>query len=65
MPTSESDVRPPRAVTMSDLLAAGAAANAVSTPPDAERPGAACPASAPSDDQGTSGPTGTAGPSGV
>lgn len=58
MPTSESDVRPPRAVTMSDLLAAGAAATAVSTPPDAERP-----ASAPSDGtepSGTPGRPGTA-----
>ncbi len=34
MPTSESEVRPPRAVTMTELLAAGAAASAVSTPPD-------------------------------
>ncbi|MCM2412294.1 hypothetical protein ACIQOF_19585 [Streptomyces sp. NPDC091265] len=41
MPTSESEVRPPRAVSMSDLLAAGAAANAVSTPPGAARPGSA------------------------
>ncbi|MFD0025298.1 hypothetical protein [Streptomyces sp. NPDC058382] len=40
MPTSESEVRPPRAVSMSELLAAGVAANAVSTPPDEERPGA-------------------------
>ncbi|MFF3172939.1 hypothetical protein ACFVQ0_09970 [Streptomyces sp. NPDC057900] len=34
MPTSESDLRPPRAVTMTELLAAGAAASAVSTPPE-------------------------------
>lgn len=41
MPTSEREVRPPRAVSMSELLAAGAAATAVSTPPGAVRPGAA------------------------
>ncbi|MCG7528787.1 hypothetical protein MHW47_30665 [Streptomyces sp. OfavH-34-F] len=35
MPTSEREARPPRAaVPMSVLLAAGAAANAVSTPPE-------------------------------
>ncbi|MFI6893475.1 hypothetical protein ACIBM4_05095 [Streptomyces sp. NPDC050256] len=34
MPTSEREVQPPpRAVSMRDLLAAGAAATAVSTPP--------------------------------
>ncbi|MER5280067.1 hypothetical protein ABT025_30625 [Streptomyces sp. NPDC002809] len=38
MPTSERDVQPPRAVSMRDLLAAGAAADAVSTPPVAPRP---------------------------
>ncbi|MFD7430882.1 hypothetical protein ACFV6Z_28110 [Streptomyces sp. NPDC059818] len=44
MPTSEHEVRqPPRAVSMRDLLAAGAAAIAVSTPPGAVRPGAAAP----------------------
>lgn len=54
MPTSESEVRPPRAVSMSELLAAGAAANAVSTPPGAVRPGAAV---APAPREGTpSGP---------
>ncbi|MCX5142295.1 MULTISPECIES: hypothetical protein [unclassified Streptomyces] len=38
MPTSEREVRPPRAVSMRDLLAAGAAATAVSTPPCGPRP---------------------------
>ncbi|MEU1347476.1 hypothetical protein ABZ438_04825 [Streptomyces sp. NPDC005786] len=34
MPTSEREAQPsPRAVSMRDLLAAGAAADAVSTPP--------------------------------
>ncbi|MYY04209.1 MULTISPECIES: hypothetical protein [unclassified Streptomyces] len=33
MPASEHEAQPPRAVSMSALLAAGAAANAVSTPP--------------------------------
>lgn len=42
MPTSEHEVRqPPRAVSMRELLAAGAAAIAVSTPPGVVRPGAA------------------------
>lgn len=44
MPTSEREVQPPRAVSMSELLAAGAAATAVSTPPGAARQGAATPA---------------------
>uniref|UniRef100_A0AAU2VP83 Uncharacterized protein n=1 Tax=Streptomyces sp. NBC_00008 TaxID=2903610 RepID=A0AAU2VP83_9ACTN len=56
MPTSESDLRPPRAVTMSELLAAGAAASAVSTPPD-EAP-------APREGEGVSSPSGTSSPSG-
>lgn len=43
MPTSERDVQPPRAVSMRDLLAAGAAADAVSTPPG-PRPRGAAPA---------------------
>ncbi|WP_199563654.1 MULTISPECIES: hypothetical protein [unclassified Streptomyces] len=39
MPTSEREARPPRAaVPMSVLLAAGAAANAVSTPPVVPQP---------------------------
>ncbi|MBO0915188.1 hypothetical protein [Streptomyces laculatispora] len=38
MPTSEREVQPPRAVSMQDLLAAGAAADAVSTPPCGVRP---------------------------
>ncbi|MFI6862780.1 hypothetical protein ACIBKZ_23275 [Streptomyces sp. NPDC050421] len=41
MPTSERDVQPPRAVSMRDLLAAGAAADAVSTPPGPRPHGAA------------------------
>ncbi|MGW0939542.1 hypothetical protein [Streptomyces sp. NPDC002666] len=42
MPTSEREVQPPpRAVSMRDLLAAGAAATAVSTPP---RPHGSAPA---------------------
>ncbi|WP_393059951.1 hypothetical protein [Streptomyces sp. LN549] len=43
MPTSERDVQPPRAVSMRDLLAAGAAADAVSTPPVEPRPRGAAP----------------------
>ncbi|WP_371603019.1 hypothetical protein OG345_15595 [Streptomyces sp. NBC_01220] len=44
MPTSEREVRtPPRAVSMRDLLAAGAAATAVSTPPG-PRPRGSAPA---------------------
>lgn len=38
MPASEHEAQPPRAVSMRDLLAAGAAANAVSTPPNQTRP---------------------------
>ncbi|MET7646844.1 hypothetical protein ABZS83_25105 [Streptomyces sp. NPDC005426] len=49
MPTSERDVQPPRAVSMKDLLAAGAAADAVSTPP-APRPRDGAPA--PSEGEG-------------
>ncbi|MFG2403414.1 hypothetical protein [Streptomyces brevispora] len=55
MPTSEREVRPPRAVTMSELLAAGAAANAVSTPPEAERPAVGCVTPRPSGTPTTSG----------
>ncbi|WP_406453770.1 hypothetical protein OG782_22850 [Streptomyces sp. NBC_00876] len=44
MPTSERDVQPPRAVSMRDLLAAGAAADAVSTPPGGLRPRPTAPA---------------------
>lgn len=36
MPASPHEAQPPRAVSMSTLLAAGAAANAVSTPPRAQ-----------------------------
>ncbi|MFD8690664.1 hypothetical protein [Streptomyces sp. NPDC059651] len=43
MPTSERDVQPPRAVSMRDLLAAGAAADAVSTPPTGPRGAAPAP----------------------
>ncbi|WP_326658547.1 hypothetical protein [Streptomyces sp. NBC_00385] len=44
MPTSEREVQPPpRAVSMRDLLAAGAAATAVSTPPGPRPHGTARP----------------------
>ncbi|MFG2675756.1 MULTISPECIES: hypothetical protein [unclassified Streptomyces] len=57
MPTSESDLRPPRAVTMTELLAAGAAASAVSTPPDEAAP-------APREGEAVSSPSGASSPSG-
>lgn len=44
MPTPERETRPPRAVSMRDLLAAGAAATAVSTPPACPPPGNRTPA---------------------
>lgn len=53
MPTSESDLRPPRAVPMTELLAAGAAASAVSTPPDE-----AAPAPREGEGEGVSSPSG-------
>ncbi|MFF3258555.1 hypothetical protein [Streptomyces sp. NPDC002932] len=67
MPTSESDLRPPRAVTMTELLAAGAAASAVSTPPDDVSPGAdecAPGASGPAPVCGTPSVSGDSSPSG-
>ncbi|MER7725439.1 hypothetical protein [Streptomyces sp. NPDC096323] len=53
MPASEHDVQPPRAVSMRDLLAAGVAADAISTPP-APRPRGTAPA--PREDRGTNPP---------
>ncbi|MFJ1898395.1 MULTISPECIES: hypothetical protein [unclassified Streptomyces] len=58
MPTSESDLRPPRAVSMTELLAAGAAASAVSTPPEE------APAPREGEGEGVSSPCGACGPSG-